>query len=223
MDNEKQKKPVSPQKLAANRANAQHSTGPQSEAGKEKSAQNSYQHGFFARRLFPTSRERDRDGAEYDNLVKGIRNHFQPIGFMEDFCAERIAVEMLRSARLLGYEQENLSNYSHAFERRSIDSILRFHAAINRQLAQAIEELERLQAKRRTKSKQDLPDAEVHNPVNEDEMEEQLENEDQLQIGPDVAPSGDCGTNPTISGEANDPVGISSPIDENCGTDPTPS
>jgi hypothetical protein len=223
MDNEKHKRPVSPQKLAANRANAQQSTGPQTEAGKEKSAQNSYQHGFYAKRLFPTSRERDRDGADYDDLVKGIRNHFRPIGFMENLCVERIAVEMLRSARLLGYEQENLSNYSQAFERRSTDSILRFHAAINRQLAQAIEELERLQAKRLTKSKQDLPDAEVDNPVNEDEMEEQLENEDQLQIGPDVPPSGDCGTNPTISGEANDPVGISSPNDENCGTDPTPS
>jgi len=199
MDEKKRKRPVSPQKLAANRANAQQSTGPQSEAAKEKSAQNSYQHGFYAKRLFPTSRERDQDGAEYDNLVKGIRNHFQPIGFMENLWVERIAVEMLRSARLLGYEQENLSNYSQAFERRSIDSILRFQAAINRQLAQAIEELERLQAERRAKSNQDLPDAEVDNPVNEDGMEEQPENEDQLQIAPDVPPSGDCGTDPTPS------------------------
>jgi hypothetical protein len=65
MDNERQGKPLSPEKLAANRTNAQHSTGPQTSAGKEKSAQNSYKHGFYSKRLFPTSRDRDRDGADY--------------------------------------------------------------------------------------------------------------------------------------------------------------
>ena len=188
MDNEK--KPVSPQKLAANRANANQSTGPRTEAGKEKSANNSYQHGFYAKRLFPTSRERDRDGADYEIVASGIRNHYQPRGFMENFWAEKIAVEMLRSARLLGHEQDNFTNYYQAFERGSVDRILRFHAAINRQLAHAIEQLERLQEAREAKS-QDNPADE------ENETEEQAENEDQLEVGPDVPPSGNCGTNPT--------------------------
>ena len=197
MDNEK--KPVSPQKLVANRANANYSTGPRTEAGKEKSANNSYQHGFYAKRLFPTSRERDRDGADYEIVASGIRNHYQPREFMENFWAEKIAVEMLRSARLLGHEQENFTNYYQAFERGSVDRILRFHAAINRQLAHAIEQLERLQEARKAKSQHDLSShVEVDNSADEEnEMEEQAENEKQLEVGPDVPPSGNCGTNPT--------------------------
>jgi hypothetical protein len=42
------KKPVSPKQLAANRANASHSTGPRTSEGKARSAQNSRKHGFTA-------------------------------------------------------------------------------------------------------------------------------------------------------------------------------
>jgi len=48
MEATKQKKAVSPAKLAANRANAQHSTGPKTEEGKRKSAYNAWQHGLCA-------------------------------------------------------------------------------------------------------------------------------------------------------------------------------
>ncbi len=43
-----QKKPISEAKLAANRANAQKSTGPRTEAGKLKAASNSLKHGLFS-------------------------------------------------------------------------------------------------------------------------------------------------------------------------------
>src|SRR5580698_6613312 len=41
-------KPVSPKQLAANRANAAHSSGPKTPEGKARSAQNSTKHGFTA-------------------------------------------------------------------------------------------------------------------------------------------------------------------------------
>jgi hypothetical protein len=159
MGNENERKPVSPQKLAANLANAQHSTGPRTEAGKEKSAQNSYQHGLYAKRLFPTSLDRDRDGADFDLIAEGVFDYYRPVGFMEKFWAEKVAIEMFRMARGLGYEQRFLDYRSSGLP--SLESILRFQASNNRQLAQAIEELERLQARRRARSKQNvLSDAE---------------------------------------------------------------
>jgi hypothetical protein len=55
-----QAKPVSPQKLAANRANAQHSTGPKTPEGKDKSKQNGRKHGFFARQPIPVGEKGDK-------------------------------------------------------------------------------------------------------------------------------------------------------------------
>lgn len=45
---------TSERKIAANRANAQRSTGPRSTAGKLKSAQNALRHGLAARTIDPT-------------------------------------------------------------------------------------------------------------------------------------------------------------------------
>jgi hypothetical protein len=177
MENEKQKKPVSPEKLAANRANAEHSTGPRTEAGKEKSAQNAWRHGFFAKRLF-SKEQRARDGSDYGLLLNGLRNYYQPIGFMEDVGVDTIAAELLRSARILSYEQEHLNSFE-PFESHSVDRILRYQAANSRQLAQAIERLERLQEMRRAKSNQDPPsDAEIDNPSDgQNEVAERPANE----------------------------------------------
>ena len=66
---------------------------------------------------------------------------------LQEFTPADYAIGVVRllkcSARLLGSEQMTLESYPR-FESHSIDRILRFHAAINRQLAQAIDELERL-------------------------------------------------------------------------------
>jgi len=197
---ENKKKPISPQKLAANQANAQYSTGPRREAGKQRSAQNSYLHGMHAKRLFPTSAVRDRDGADYEQLLKGVRDYYQPVGFMEDYRVERIAIGILREARRLRYEQEALDTYR-PFESRSIENILRFEAANNRQMANDIQEMKRLQTERLAEPKQ-YSSHEATDPVgDQSEMEGEPENEDQLQDDPELtAPASqmaNCGTNPT--------------------------
>jgi hypothetical protein len=70
-----QSKPVSPAKLAANRANAQHSTGPKTLEGKERSKQNSRKHGFFARQPLPQGPEGDQLWEAYSDLYAGIFEH----------------------------------------------------------------------------------------------------------------------------------------------------
>jgi hypothetical protein len=92
--------PTSPRRLAANRANAQHSTGPRTPEGKARSARNAYKHGFTAS-TFSVVRLEDLD--EVDRLKQDLVHDFQPVNSQEMFALERIAVAqqaLLRAARL---------------------------------------------------------------------------------------------------------------------------
>ncbi|MBV9503405.1 MAG: hypothetical protein JO323_00215 [Acidobacteriia bacterium] len=94
------KKPISEKQLAANRRNAQKSTGPVTPAGKARSAQNSRKHGFTAASF---SVIRLEDAQELENLVADLVAAYQPVNSQEHFAIERIALaqqSMLRAARL---------------------------------------------------------------------------------------------------------------------------
>jgi len=145
-----QAKAVSPQKLAANRANALHSTGPKTPEGKEKSKQNSRKHGFFARQPLPPGEEGEKLWQAYSDLVAGIWEYYQPVGYMEGLLTEKIITESIRFSRLLTYESKSVGE-QRAFHWEGVDRILRFQSAINRQLFQTMHELERMQDKRKGK------------------------------------------------------------------------
>jgi hypothetical protein len=94
------KKPVSVKQLAANRANASHSTGPRTPEGKARSAQNSRKHGFTASHFAVVRLE---DLQEVDYLRADLVAIYQPANSQELFAIERIALAqqaMLRIARL---------------------------------------------------------------------------------------------------------------------------
>ncbi len=148
-----QVKSVSPRRIAANRANAQHSTGPKTPAGKEKSKQNSRKHGFFARQPLPSGEEGDKLWEEYRDLVAGIWEYYQPSGYMEELLTEKIAAESIRYSRFLSFESTSIGE-KRAFHWDGVDRILRFQSAINRQLFQAMHELEHLQEKRKANPNQ---------------------------------------------------------------------
>lgn len=156
MKDKQQKKPVSPQKPAANRTNPHGSTGPRTSAGKQRSSQNSYKHGFYSLRLFPNSKLIAEDGADYNRIYAAYWNHYAPVGDLEKLCVEKIAVESLRMARLFGHEQKVLA-WGTPFELRSIDKIVRYESNVSRQLEKAIEQLERLQEARQMESNQFEP------------------------------------------------------------------
>jgi len=153
MKDDQQKKPVSPQKLAANRENGLRSKGPKTPEGKQRASQNSYKHGFFALRLFPNNELLARDGADYNRILASLRNHYLPQGDLEDLCVEKIATHSLRLARLLGHEQ-GVFAWRAPFEARSIDKIIRYESNVSRQLDKATQQLERLQAARKAESDQ---------------------------------------------------------------------
>jgi hypothetical protein len=174
MNDKQEKKSVSSQKLAANRKNAQRSTGPQTPAGKQQSSQNSYKHGFYALRLFPNKELLAQDEADYNRVLAAYRSHYAPVGDLENLSVEKIAVESLRLARLLGHEQKILA-CRFPFETRSIDRIGRYESNVSRQLEKAIERLGRLQAVRLADANQFEPsDLESHDAIsNPDEASEQ--------------------------------------------------
>ncbi|MGC1686331.1 MAG: hypothetical protein WA734_11980 [Candidatus Acidiferrales bacterium] len=151
MSDQSQRSPsklVSPEKLAANRANAQHSTGPKTMQGKAKSSQNSRKHGFFARQPLPADEAGNKLWEEYGDLVAGIWEYYEPVGYMEGLLTEKIVTESIRFSRFLSYEARYIGQQQ-ALHWEGVDRILRFQSAINRQLFQAIHELERVQEKRK--------------------------------------------------------------------------
>src|ERR1035437_4992838 len=91
---------VSPEQLAANRANAAKSTGPRTPEGKTRSAQNARKHGFTASSYAVVRLE---DLQEVAHLKDDLVAFYQPVNSQELFAIERIALAqqtILRAARL---------------------------------------------------------------------------------------------------------------------------
>jgi hypothetical protein len=99
---------ASEKQIAANRANAQHSTGPRTAAGKRKSSHNSYRHGMF----WPLP-------PELAIKVKAIARELMPAGASEQelaaafaFAEAQIGLVRIRGTRnemQLTLEREGLS------------------------------------------------------------------------------------------------------------------
>jgi hypothetical protein len=137
---------ISDRKLAANRENARHSTGPKTPEGKAASAANSYKHGIFSAGLIRPGGEVG-DQAQFEYIANSIIDYYQPVGFVEQLLVEKITVEIVRFRRLLYFETGELGRKT-PFWGDAVDRVLRYQATINRQLFQALEQLDRLQTKR---------------------------------------------------------------------------
>ena len=149
--------PISLAKLAANRQNAQHSTGPKTEAGKAQSRRNALKHGIFAANMFVYG----ENPSEYEELLDALREDLAPEGALEEVLAEKIAICVWRGRRVLRCEGglvRALADYSEKEMRdhralpissRYFDRVLRYDGTIQRQLSSTLSQLERLQRARR--------------------------------------------------------------------------
>ena len=80
-------KTVTEKQLAANRANAQNSSGPRTPAGREKSSQNALKHGLAWR--FKVLEGEDQE--TFDNLFNQFMLDEQPVGSVETELVRRMA------------------------------------------------------------------------------------------------------------------------------------
>ena len=72
--------------IVANQANAQHSTGPRTEEGKQHSAQNATKHGLCGRQVVILPGEEDAFSAHLDGLSADL----QPLGALEETLFQQI-------------------------------------------------------------------------------------------------------------------------------------
>ena len=94
---------VSERKLKANRENAQKSTGPRTLRGKAFSRRNALKNGLFVREItdFEALFE---DPTEYQELLNGLWDQYQPIGKAEEIEVERVAICYWKLKRAWRYE-----------------------------------------------------------------------------------------------------------------------
>jgi hypothetical protein len=135
---------TSPAKVAANRRNAQKSTGPRTPEGKARSRWNAVQHGLLAKRLLAPEAT---DGDAWTHLLQSLREDWHPEGTLEEILLERIAMGYWRLHTVYAYEVDFARSAQEFFG--SIDRTGRYATSINRQLTQDLNQLERLQRQRK--------------------------------------------------------------------------
>jgi hypothetical protein len=93
-------KQMSEKQIAANRANAQRSTGPRTAQGKGVSRWNATRHGILSRSVIPEPLAQFESRADFDELLAGLVAEFAPASTLEEMLVERIAVSWWRMARV---------------------------------------------------------------------------------------------------------------------------
>jgi hypothetical protein len=97
---------VSERKASANRANAQHSTGPRTPEGKQRSSLNALRHGILAKAAFNATIEGEERRADFDELVAGLAQEYQPRTMTEKMTVQQLAGCYWKLAKVWTFETE---------------------------------------------------------------------------------------------------------------------
>ena len=147
--------PMSSARAEASRRNGAKSRGPNTTAGKARSAQNALKHGLRALKYVVLPEE---DGAEFAALEAAMIDELAPVGALQTALAHRVAVATWRLARADRLEVELFAerSYSNASSglalirdgngTRSFDTLLRYRSAAMAELWRALRTLKALQA-----------------------------------------------------------------------------
>jgi len=102
---EKDQGMTSERQIAANRRNAQRSTGPRSPEGREISSRNSQQHGVLSQRVTTDVEEKEI----YERMLNSFMEEYGPRSEKEILLVERLANLFWRERRLIQTERSQLS------------------------------------------------------------------------------------------------------------------
>jgi hypothetical protein len=93
--------PSSARRIAANRANAQKSTGPKSLAGKARAALNAFRHGLATKRILVHGEE----AVEFERTRTSMLDHYQPLGQEQTDLFDDMFSAFWRMRRAQNFEQ----------------------------------------------------------------------------------------------------------------------
>ena len=96
------------------------STGPRTPQGKQRSKFNALKHGLLSKAVLL----KDESRADYESLLAGLMQDFQPLGTLETFLVENLAVLLWRMRRFLAAERAEISNTTEFLE---VDSLSKQH------------------------------------------------------------------------------------------------
>ncbi len=140
---------VSDAKHAANIANAQHSTGPSSKAGKAASSRNAVTHGLTAQNIIPRTEE---ETIEFAEIHRQTSEEVQPVGLTETLLADRVIHArccLARVTRLLGeLETGSLDDVLDPEYAKPIARLNRYYSMHERSLYRALQTLKAEQTNR---------------------------------------------------------------------------
>lgn len=111
-----------------------------------------FKHGFFARHLLSAVEPGTPEWQEVQDLNEAFRDRYQLVGPIEELLVEKILSESVRFSCFLAREQQPAMVRSSYYPLNG-NQFVRYQSAIDRQLFQAITELERQQAKRKEVSR----------------------------------------------------------------------
>jgi hypothetical protein len=99
---------ISPRKLAANRRNAQKSTGPRTQNGRYTARLNAVKHGLLSQFAVVQSSDGSGSQKEFDTLRAMLFDELAPIGTLETLLVDRIAMCFWKLRRASAHEQKEL-------------------------------------------------------------------------------------------------------------------
>lgn len=106
--------------IIANRKNAQKSTGPRTQSGKDLAKMNAVKHGIMSESLLINKEEGKEDNKLYFQQHNNLIHYFKPQGVMEEVLVEQIAMSLWRKQRVLRFEtgciRKQLDEYSEAYK-----------------------------------------------------------------------------------------------------------
>ncbi len=135
-----------PAQIAANQANAQHSTGPRTAEGKAICARNNIRHGFTgAFGVLPWEKQE-----EFDTLLNGLRDEHKPSTFTETMLVEKMAQAAWLSRRALLLQHTTFSSYQPGCDdEKQLALYIRYQITSDHAFHRSLNQLLKLRAEKR--------------------------------------------------------------------------
>jgi hypothetical protein len=142
-----------PNRTEINQANAQHSTGPKTEAGKQRSALNALSHGLTGQLIVMPNEDREL----YESHKKSLVDEYHPKGATEALLVQALADVSWRLNRVAALETNLLTLTACPMDQSRALANLSLHSQrLSRQFEKTLSQLRELQRPRRAQERHDL-------------------------------------------------------------------